>query len=298
MKYFLGFPYWPEKIREYISESEYINMIDNYNFLVNVCAIEERFDILINNYYEYEKCLNSILLNSFLAFGIEVVEFQKNEREIIRLLNNLLSSCRLFLDQNLKILPQIDTNTFDNYSKKTHDLYDNNIEYRLLEYLRNVLQHREMPISIEFYKKFAQTKDERAEESINVLLNIKTLLEHDKSYNMKVKIDLLSFNKEKIILNFYVRKYIYLMGVLLQEIRKDIKDKYTYSYEFYSNLIKEHNKINTAPENEIQKIVYINKEEKGFLERTDLSDALIKNLNLLIKRNRASKDYSGFVMKV
>lgn len=292
MKYFFGFPHWPEKTREYITEEEFKSSIENYLFLLNVCNIENHYDILINNYSEFEKCISGILINNFLAFGFDILEFSKNEREVIRLINNLLSSCRLFLDNNLKILSDINEEAYIKYVQKTNDLYDNNVEYRLLEYLRNELQHSIAPISIEFSKKFAKTKNDKAKESINIILDVDYLLTTNSHYIKKVKKDLKDFKKDKIVINDFIRKYIYLIGILLNEIRSIIRDKYKNSYSKYSELLVNKVQLKIPPEKELQKIVYLNKEDEDILIKYTLSDSLLKNIDLLQKRNSVKKDYS------
>ena len=71
MKYFFGFPHWPERTREYITEEVFNSVIEKYTFLLSVCDVENHYDILINNYSEFEKCISGILINNFLAFGLK-----------------------------------------------------------------------------------------------------------------------------------------------------------------------------------------------------------------------------------
>ena len=198
----------------------------------------------------------------------------------------------MFLDNNLKILSDISEEAYRQYIQKTHDLYDSNVEYRLLEYLRNVLQHSSAPISIEFSKEFSKTKNEKSKESINIILDVGYLLTTDLHYNKKVEKDLINFKTDKIVINDFIRKYVYLIGILLNQIRSILKDPYKISYSIYSELLENKVQLKIPPERELQKIVYVNKEDEETLIKYTLSDSLLKNLDLLQKRNSINKDYS------
>jgi hypothetical protein len=126
-----------------ISKDEFDQWQSTQEHLLDVLNIEATFDLLLENYAEFERDL--LDLSHRLSLFREHGEPLGLYREMNRRVTNLLSSARLYLDQ----VPQ-DLNSI--YGKKSDHAkafdqcrskqYDSSFAYRIMEALRNYAQHR------------------------------------------------------------------------------------------------------------------------------------------------------------
>ena len=143
-KIVLGFPGFIE-----IEEKEYVRYLQALSALSEALYLEEKFDFVIGDYSEYVEELlilgarNMIYPNQFLSKAHE-------ERRIIcRRIVNLLSACKLYLDQIIHHLSNIygsDSEQIALVIEEKSNQYDNLLGYRVMEALRNHVQHRGYPI--------------------------------------------------------------------------------------------------------------------------------------------------------
>ncbi len=155
----LGFPGFIE-----IDRAEYELVKVARTNLLELLLLEETFDILIENFQEYEAELLSIASRDMI-FGFTDDISSSNERIIVsRRIVNLLSACTMYLDQSLHHLTTIyskDSEKVKIAISKTNYYYDNNFGYRVMEALRNHAQHRGFPIhSIMFSGEWLDAEDE------------------------------------------------------------------------------------------------------------------------------------------
>lgn len=119
--------------------------------------IEERFDFLLENYTEFEKVLLDITLHT-LVFGAG--GFSNLER-INRRLANLLSSARVYTDQVKHLAKQFESleiNLADILKKGFMNAYDTRLGYRVMESLRNYIQHRGFAVQALGYNQRKENK--------------------------------------------------------------------------------------------------------------------------------------------
>lgn len=117
--------------------------------LLDALSIEEKFDILTENYFEFERDLLEITLRNTLFHEKNWSSFQSEIHLIDRRIINLLTTSRLYLDQ----LNHQVSSTYGQASKvhaslkkKISDEYDLTRGYRVLDALRNFVQHRDLPV--------------------------------------------------------------------------------------------------------------------------------------------------------
>jgi hypothetical protein len=116
---------------------------------LEVLAIEEKFNILLENYAEFEKILLNVSLRRMLFASFEWSHSINELHDINRALVNLLSTCRLYLDQiphNLLEIFEADPNPREILRHETNIEYDNHLGYRVMEAMRNYSQHRALPL--------------------------------------------------------------------------------------------------------------------------------------------------------
>jgi hypothetical protein len=130
-----------------ISEDAFNQWRSTQEHLVTAYNVEATFDLLLENYAEFEQDFLRLSLRLSL-FG-EQGEPLVPQREMNRRVTNLLSSVRLYLDQVTRELnsiggdksPQAET-----LMQCRHNQYDSSLAYRAMECLRNHAQHYGFPV--------------------------------------------------------------------------------------------------------------------------------------------------------
>ena len=132
-----------------IAEEEYIDIRRRRDLLLEALFIEEKFDLVIDNYLEFETDLLDAVARAMVRGVANWTAFQTERNQVNRRIVNLLSSCRLYLDHTRHHLSNIDNGSgvIANAIKATTAAqYDSSLGYRVMEALRNYVQHRGYPL--------------------------------------------------------------------------------------------------------------------------------------------------------
>lgn len=132
-----------------ITEHEYAEYEKARNILSNALAIEEKYEILISNYLDFEKEMLSCSAEHMIRERIEYsVHFQVRLSLNTRLVN-LLTAAKMYVDQLgqhvRECLPAV-PDAIESVKQLLSKEYDGNKEYRFMEALRNYVQHRGTPV--------------------------------------------------------------------------------------------------------------------------------------------------------
>ena len=107
-------------------------------------SIEEKYEILIQNYLEFEKGLLNVAANDMIKRPIDYADFFDMKLVFNRLIVNLLTSAKLYVDQLHRhvrsCLPE-DSDALSKTKALLSEQYDSHPEYRFMEALRNHVQH-------------------------------------------------------------------------------------------------------------------------------------------------------------
>jgi hypothetical protein len=132
-----------------LSHEEYNAGIEARNALIHACYIEEKFAYLMDNYFELE---NDALRETLENLNHATLPFEERV-QVIHLFNrriiNLLTTCRLYLDHvehHLNVFAGLKSELNSIFTTSRRQFYDSSFAYRLLEALRNYVQHRGLPI--------------------------------------------------------------------------------------------------------------------------------------------------------
>lgn len=145
MSYFIGQLTLGSNADVEISQEQYGVIRTAKLNLVRALQIEERFDILLGNYCEFEEVVVSIPIRHNVYAKRESFELDDERRTLNRRIINLLSSCRLYLDQMIHDIAGIfgdESDELVEVKSYTNNEYDAQFSYRLMEALRNYVQHR------------------------------------------------------------------------------------------------------------------------------------------------------------
>jgi len=133
-----------------VDEGTYNKCKDSMNILKNAFEIEEKYELLISSYIDFERTLLEISNNYSIRSDDSYSDFFDNRILLNIKLINLLTTARLYLDQissnaEACLSELADAKTVVK-SYITHE-FNNNLDYRFMEALRNYVQHRGLPVS-------------------------------------------------------------------------------------------------------------------------------------------------------
>ncbi len=191
-----------------------------YIALSHGLSIEEKYEIIISNYLEFEKEILEQSVFSMIQSRFQYTDFFQLRLSLNIKLVNLLTSTKLYIDQLYQHVKYANPKLSD-IEDKTKDIlannYDQNFEYRFMEALRNHIQHRGLPIHL------VQLNSTRnIEQNDNQMIfsiepySQKKLLEKD----IKFKKTVLDEMPEKINLKEVVRVYIECISNVHINVRK------------------------------------------------------------------------------
>lgn len=146
MKYVIYGEYLNERFEESITEDVYNEIVKSKEILFEVQLKENIYNILMMNYYEFEKELFEISLEDEI-FTSDYLAFRRYVSKAEQRILNLLSSSTLYLDSfndNLK--------EGEKYSSHLKDEYENIVSYctearkddtkiDIMRFIRNHIQH-------------------------------------------------------------------------------------------------------------------------------------------------------------
>ncbi len=130
-----------------ITEDEYRAIAHAKDGLIMLIGVEQKFDLVLENYAEYERELLSLAVHQVVFRDMSYSSFQRDTLIVVRRLSNLLSSCRLYIDQIKHDTASIFGSGHDAVQRinaKCAEEYDATLGFRLMETLRNVMQHRSL----------------------------------------------------------------------------------------------------------------------------------------------------------
>jgi len=212
-----------EKVPEVeISKSEYIELHKARNILSNALEIEEKYEIVISNYLDFEQEIMNATIKYMIREHLDYSDFFEVRLGLNIKLVNLLTAVRLYVDQlNQNVTECLDNN--QNVKKDVKNLfskeYDENKFYRFMEALRNYVQHRGIPVHwTQQNRRWTSLGDDGLIEYSIELSSLRSYLEEDK----KMKKSVLHEMDEKIDLKAATRSYIESISRIHDAARKMI----------------------------------------------------------------------------
>ncbi len=141
-----------------IEEVEYTLAKTARQNLLEILFLEEKFDLVTENFYEYETELLSIASRMMIFSNDDHVSMSRERNLISRRIVNLLTAGRMYTNQCIQHMERMYGADSDNLTTLKNHIsfqYDNSLGYRVIEALRNHVQHRGFPIhSMKFSHKW------------------------------------------------------------------------------------------------------------------------------------------------
>ncbi|MGI8959696.1 MAG: hypothetical protein ACR2IV_08055 [Bryobacteraceae bacterium] len=186
-------------------------------------GIEQKFEMMIDNYLEYEQSLLSLTLGHMVAHDLSWAPFQDAVFLVNRRLANLLTVSRLYNDQVRNDISTI----YGECAKTTAKLreafsvqYDRLFGYRVMEAIRNSLQHKLLPIKRLEYT--AGWEDSGNTQMLHYRTTAKVNMEDlraDKHFKRSVLRQLEDCGKDAPDITPFVRQYVEGLSCVQSEIR-------------------------------------------------------------------------------
>lgn len=209
-----------------LHEEEFAAAREAKESLIAALGIEEKLNLVLENYVEYEHELLQVTLEHALFSVRTWSDFMDVIHQINRRLINLLSTTKLYLDQvrhdTGRLLGSSSPNR-EAIETQVSAEYDARLGYRVMEALRNHVQHRGLPLhSITLGGKWDDTPEGRRRTERTVLyLNVATLVEDDR-FKKAVIAELTADHDEKVALKPLVREYMTGIIRIHQRVRDEL----------------------------------------------------------------------------
>ena len=212
--------------------------------------IEEKISLLIDNYLEFELQLLRLAEESLLRPNREHSDAMQERLSLDRLIANVLMSCRLYIDQTSHGISTF----FGSESEQMHqikrfknDLYDTHQGYRIMEALRNHVQHSGLPVHVILYQQRGSTEELNSYTEWLVIPQCewKTLAE-----NPDFKKSVLEEMKkcgEQVDLRGPLREYLACLLKLHGKLREMIAPPFDTARKIYEEAAKEYSTLNGEP---------------------------------------------------
>lgn len=185
-----------------------------YSFDFEAC-----FDLLMHVYYEFEEMQLQRSLHHALYPASSYWHMYDHKQSMASRLVALLTGCKSYLEQAKKNVRRVNRALASYHESILNDAYDHNIEYRVMEQLKNYIQHWQYNfggIRLGTHKKGEQS-DISFEYSVGLFL-----LKHDIDRDFGFKADTLKEMEDKTDLKAYVREYVKLIQSSHHKMRKKI----------------------------------------------------------------------------
>jgi hypothetical protein len=183
--------------------------------------IEVKFDIVIANYLEYERDLLDLALSYMARHRATWFSFQDAKMLINRRLANLLTASRLYTDQLRHDLACIfggDAELPTQVERALSEQYDGRLGYRLMEKIRNFIQHKSLPITHLSYPTSRKERDSLLHHCVVAGVTLSDLREQ--GFNRAILAELEAVNKDAIDITPFTRQYVEGLGHVHEVVRR------------------------------------------------------------------------------
>lgn len=210
-----------------IDEVDYKRIKASIAYLFESLFIEENLDLVTENFQEYEAELLLMASHSLIFRDFDYFSMSIERNTVSRRIVNLLSACRMYLDQSIHHINNIYGENSDKsklLEGEINSQYDHNFGYRAMEALRNYTQHRGFPIhSMVFSSELVDSENKEILYTVIPVIKISELAE-DSKFKKSVIDEMRSIEgKDGVDIRPLVRNYIEGIGLIHEKLREAIR---------------------------------------------------------------------------
>jgi hypothetical protein len=227
--------------------NEFESLKRSREILATGLAMEEKYEILILNYVEFEKELLGFAALSMIRnpYAYEYEDLFQVRTEFNRRMVNMLTAARMYVEQLYQpvkaALPEranVKQEIKSFFSKE----YDECFEYRFMEALRNYVQHRGTPVHGTEFNHSRKDSEEGARFMISMEISLdKKTLQKDSVFKKKI----LDETPDKVDLKIATRKYVEGISRVHSRARKLVEHSLEQSRAVIENARAAYQKVYT-----------------------------------------------------
>jgi hypothetical protein len=246
---------------EEITQQQFVELAKSKDVLSEVFAKEKIYNIILMNYYEFEKESFEINLTDEI-FQSDYSDFSEYLSKIEQRILNLLSSITLYLDSfkddlKDKYIEEL-KNEYQQILQTINEILENEQQIKLMKYLRNHIQHNGLLVT-NFSFDGKKISDELREETFRFEIDKNTIKARG------FKIDEFTNFDEKIDLKRTIRVYMDFISQVHKQFRDLTNEKTTNARSKFENIFDQYSqykhlciaqKINNEIKNEIQILLH------------------------------------------
>jgi len=274
-----------------ITQFEFEEIAHSKRVLSSALDIENKYDILLSNYAEFESEISQLAIDSLLDRNREYDDFFEMMRRISLRLSNLLSSGRMYVDQikhDVKSCVVDGDEALTQVKKLLSAQYDTDPYYRFMEEVRNYSQHRSLPVHLLSNNSSAEMEGKKKklfQHTLNIYA-VKNQLVSDKKFKSRV----LEGMDEKIDLKKSVRRYVSALSEVHIKTRDYIASEVDKSELCLSKYMD--NYAEEAGECSKVSLMAIHSEDGKLSDEVSISLEWNKSRRRLVKQNQQLKHLS------
>lgn len=205
-----------------ITGQKYEEITSAINSLSLALTVEEKYELLLCNYFDFEKEVLEVCTESMIFNDDGYRAFASNRLRLERRIINLLTTSKLYVDAIKHDVKRIGAGNDERRAEVDalfSNEYDCHFEYRFIEQLRNHAQHQGS--CIDFVGRGAGWNDTRTKNTFTVSASIS---KDSMSKNHRLKPSVIAEMPEKLDLKIAIRVYIECLGSVHRRVRELIED--------------------------------------------------------------------------
>jgi len=283
---------WHEAHRyvENIDQRRYLEVKHAREVCLTAIDLEEKINLLLDNYSEFEIELLKLAQWAIVHRVRDHHESMLQRLLIDRRIVNLLTACRLYLDQSEHRISQL----FGNSSEQLGELrgfksklYDSRAGYRIVEALRNYAQHAGLLVhQVQYSASAVGSLDPRAIQYTVIPSSIVKYLKQDKIIKSSI-IEEIAKSGDNFDLRGPVREYVGSFADIHLKIRTAIEEKLRASRVIFEDAIKEFAVVGGKS---VTHASFFHFEEGYEIEEIYLGQIFLDHLDELLEKNSFQSD--------
>jgi hypothetical protein len=271
-----------------ITEDEYKALKIARDFLFEALYLEQKFDLVTEDFIEYEMTLLSYAARHMMFSNLDYMRLQNEVNNINRRLVNLLSACRLYIDHCIHHLSNIygsETEKVEAVNNQKKAEYDSKLSYRVLEALRNYVQHRGFPVQKVTYNRNRVEEGDNWQILFSVTPYIKTNeLQEDEKFK-KTVLDELKRLGDEFDIKPLIREFVTSIGNVHKKAREVLKEDIQQWEERIHNCIQKF-RAETKSDDIIGLGIAIQEDEGTYSESISIFTDFMEHRHELEDKNR------------
>jgi len=187
--------------------------------------IEEKFDITIESYFDYERTRLDLALRHMLTWDLPHTVLAADIRVINRRLLSLLAAGKLYVDQlehDFVTLYGRRSQQWVSVEEKRRTLRSASLGYQVAAVLRDHIQHRGLPVNTLYYQKTAKDEDgqRRLQAGADPYLDVHELQSDREVRKDKELFDRLQGLGRRVPVTPLIKDYLGCLGELHKKVRE------------------------------------------------------------------------------